>query len=538
MHRYAALLGAAGDERLEVNASKEQLTAMPSPLDRDLGLGVRAFKYYTHLSLPVGAAVSLAFAPFDLWPVAIACFAFLFLAWEGATAGQAAKRGFLFTAGTYLAGTYWLYHSIHTIGNAPVWLTVFVMLALVAIMAAYMALVGYALQRWIPAQGAIRWLLVLPGAIVILEWFRGWFLSGFPWLALGYTQTDTWLAGLAPVGGVYTVSLAVTLCAGAVAALVLGSKNTRIAAIGSVAVVWLIGLAVHGKEWTRPNGAPISVAIVQGAVPQSMKWEEEQRDKTIALYRGLTRQHLGTQLIVWPEAALPGLSHELTEVLSEEWTAAHAEGSALVLGQVRYDFEEQMYFNAVLALDQEPQWYAKRRLVPFSESFPKMPDWVSKWLRGMDLPYSGFKAGVDNQDALDAAGQKLALTICYEDAYASEQLEVLKSATLLVNVTNDAWFGDSTAAYQHLQISRMRALEAGRQLLRAANDGISAILAANGAVEKTLPRFKPGVLTGEVQPRVGLTPYAKVGNWPVVVVSFVLLAAGLWQPRRHHASGR
>jgi apolipoprotein N-acyltransferase len=514
-----------------VNTSKEQLAAMPSLLEKDHGLSVRAFKYYTHLSLPVGAAVSLGFAPFNLWPIAIACFVFLFLSWEGATPRQAAKRGFLFTAGTYLAGTYWLYNSIHTIGDAPIWLTLFVMGALVAIMAAYMAAVGYALQRWVPARGSIRWLLVLPAAIVLLEWFRGWFLSGFPWLALGYTQIDTWLAGYAPVGGIYTVSLAVTLCAGAVTALVLGDKNVRIAAASLIAIVWLVGLALHDRQWTRPIGEPLSVAIVQGAVPQRMKWEPEQRDKTVALYRDLTRQHLGAGIIVWPEAALPGLSHEFTDVLTEEWTAAHAAGSALVLGQVRYDFEERVYYNAVLALDKEPQWYAKRRLVPFSEYFP-LPKWATEWLRGMDLPYSGFKAGIDNQDALDAAGQKLALTICYEDAYASEQLEVLKTATLLVNVTNDAWFGDSTAAHQHLQISRMRALEAGRQLLRAANDGISAIIGADGRIESTFPRFQPGVLTGDVQPRVGLTPYAKVGNWPVVIASFLLLAAGFGPLRR------
>lgn len=488
---------------------------------------MRDFKYYTHLSLPVGAAVSLAFAPFNLWPIGIACYAFLFLAWEQATPRQAAKRGFLFTSGTYLAGTYWLYHSIHTIGHAPLWLTLFAMLGLVAIMGAYMALLGYVLKRWIPGQDAIRYLVILPAAIVILEWFRGWFLSGFPWLALGYTQTDTWLAGFAPIGGVYTVSLAVTVCAGAVTALVLGTKQTRITAAATIALIWITGLALHDRQWTQPVGEPVSVAIVQGAVPQSLKWEDDQRDKTIALYRKLTQEHLGAKLIIWPEAALPALSHELTDVLSAEWTAAHASGSALVLGQVRYDFEEKVYFNAVLALDKQPQWYAKRRLVPLGEYFP-VPQWVSNWLRGMDLPYSGFKAGVRDQDALDAAGQKLGITICYEDAYAAEQLKVLRTATLLVNVTNDAWFGDSTAAHQHLQISRMRALEAGRQLLRAANDGISAIIESNGAIVSTFPRFKPGVLTGNVQPRVGLTPYAQVGNWPVVIVSFLLLSAGVW----------
>lgn len=488
---------------------------------------MRAFKYYTHLSLPVGAAVSLAFAPFNLWPIGIACFAFLFLAWEYATPRQAAKRGFLFTSGTYVAGTYWLYNSIHTIGHAPVWVTLFAMAGLVAIMGAYMALLAYALQRWVPGQGVIRWLLILPAAIVILEWFRGWFLSGFPWLALGYTQTDTWLAGFAPLGGVYIVSLAVTVCAGAVTALVLGTKQTRITAAAVIAVIWIVGLALDDRQWTRPTGEQLSVAIVQGAVPQSLKWEDDQRDKTIALYRELTRQHLGSKIIIWPEAALPALSHELTQVLSEEWTAAQAAGSALVLGQVRYDFEEKVYFNAVLALDKQPEWYAKRRLVPLGEYFP-VPEWALDWLKGMDLPYSGFQAGVRDQDALDAAGQKLGVTICYEDAYGVEQLKVLQNATLLVNVTNDAWFGDSTAAHQHLQISRMRAIEAGRQLMRAANDGISAIIDSDGKIVSTYPRFKPGVLTGDVQPHVGLTPYAQVGNWPAIIVSFLLLTAGLW----------
>jgi apolipoprotein N-acyltransferase len=517
-------------------ATEAQSVSKPLLVTIPQSLVTATSRYGTHLALPIGAALSLAFAPFNVWPLAILCTAFLFLAWHEAAPRRAAWRGFLFTSGTYLAGTYWLYHSIYEIGHAPLWLTAFVMLALVAIMAAYMALVGYALAKWVPARGALRWLVVLPAAILILEWFRGWFLSGFPWLALGYSQMDTPLASFAPIGGVYASSLAVTLCAGAVVALVLGDRRARIAAVSIVAAVWIAGFALHGRVWTQPVDGPITAAIVQGAVPQDLKWEADQRDATIDLYRNLTQPHLGTDLIIWPEAALPALAHELSGVLSEEWTAARQHGSALVLGQVNYDFESKVYYNAVLALDRDAQWYAKRRLVPFAEFFP-VPKWVAEWLRGMDLPYSGFRAGDRDQPALDAAGQKLAMTICYEDAYAAEQLEVLKTATLLVNVTNDAWFGDSTAAHQHLQISRMRALEAGRPLLRAANDGISAIIAADGSVEKTLPRFQPGVLTGSVQPRTGLTPYARVGNWPVVIAGFLMLAAGLYRlfPRRRAA---
>jgi apolipoprotein N-acyltransferase len=244
------------------------------------------------------------------------------------------------------------------------------------------------------------------------------------------------------------------------------------------------------------------------------------------LYRNLTAAHLGAGIIVWPESALAAPVDMLGGFLGPQWDAAKRAGSTLVLGQLRRDPRRDVYYNAVLALGDEPQWYAKRRLVPLSESFP-VPDFVRDWLQGMELPYSGFEAGGDSQPALDAAGQKIGVTVCYEDAYASDQLAVLRSATLLVNVTNDAWFGDSTAAHQHLQISRMRALEAGRTMLRAANDGISAIIGPDGRVTSTMPRFQPGVLTGSVQPRVGLTPYARLGNWSVIAFSFAVLIGGL-----------
>jgi apolipoprotein N-acyltransferase len=259
-----------------------------------------------------------------------------------------------------------------------------------------------------------------------------------------------------------------------------------------------------------------------------MKWDQEQFERTLELYRDLTQPHLGAQVIVWPESALAAPVHMLGGFLGPQWDATKRAGSTLVLGQLRRDPDprREIYYNAVLALGDEPQWYAKRRLVPLAEFFP-VPEFMRDWLKGMDLPYSGFEAGGDSQPALDAGGQKLGVTICYEDAYASDQLAVLKDATLLVNVTNDAWFGDSTAAHQHLQISRMRALEAGRTMLRAANDGISAIIGPDGRVTATLPRFQPGVLTGSVQPRIGLTPYARSGNWPVIVLSLAILLGGL-----------
>ena len=483
-------------------------------------------RFWSWLLPFAGASLALAFAPFGLWPLAILTLALLFIAWHGARPRRAAWFGFLFTAGTFLAGTYWLYHSIHVIGQAPLWLAMFLMLGLVAIMGAYTALLGYVTARWRSRSRSLHWLVVLPAGWVLTEWLRGWFLSGFPWLALGYSQIDAPLAGFAPLAGVYGLSLLVALSAGAIAmAVVLSGTRRWLVAVAVLVPIYAVGALLVGREWTRPTGSPISVAIVQGAVPQELKWNDAFRDSTLELYRSLTLPYLGRDLIVWPEAALPALAHELNDYLAHLWSEAHASGTDLVTGLLRYDFKTASYYNGLLALSDGMHWYYKRRLVPFGEFFP-VPQFVRDWMKLMSLPYTDFVPGESGQPALPAGGVQLAATICYEDAYGAEQLEVLERATVLVNVTNDAWFGDSTAKYQHLEISRMRALEAGRPLLRAANDGISAILGPAGQIEDRLVEARPGVIAGVVQPRVGLTPYARTGNLPVVLVCLVGFAAG------------
>jgi apolipoprotein N-acyltransferase len=478
------------------------------------------------VALPAGVALAAAFAPTGFAPLAVLCPALLFLLWHGASPRAAAWRGFLFTGGTFLAGTYWLYHSIHLVGQAPVWVAAFLMLGLVAIMGSYTALLGHVVARWGGEPGALRWLLLLPSGWVLVEWFRGWFLSGFPWLALGYSQLDTGLRGYAPLAGIYGVSSAAALMAGALVMLVLGRRAGRIAACAVIAGTWLAGSALERIEWTAPRGTRVSVALVQGAVPQSMKWQAGQRERTLSLYADLTAPHLGADIIVWPEAALPALERDIRGYLESLHAAARARGSDVVMGLLRRDEQTGAYYNAMAAFSGSEQWYYKRRLVPFGEFFP-VPAAVREWLRLMNLPYSDFESGPRDQDPLVAGGERLAPTICYEDAYASEQLALARRSTLLVNVTNDAWFGDSTAPHQHLDISRMRALETGRPMLRAANDGVTALIAHDGTVLGQLAQFEPAVLTGQVEPRVGVTPYARFGNLPVLVLAILSFAAGL-----------
>jgi apolipoprotein N-acyltransferase len=481
------------------------VTALQSFIDR----------FALRLAFPVGAALALAFAPFGIWPLAIICPALLFLAWQGATPRRAAAIGFWFQSGTFLAGTYWLYHSVHTVGGEAIGVALVLMLGLVAIMGTYLALLGYLQAKLLPTTGALRWLIGLPACWVLLEWWRGWFLSGFPWLSLGYAQIDSPLAGLAPVLGVYGISLACALNAGAITTLLLGKPMLRTWAIAVLIVPWLISAPLWHHEWTTPRDAPVQVAVVQAAIAQDHKWSPEWRDKTLALYRELAEAHFGTPLIVWPEAALPDVAYQLVDYLNSLWSDAHSANSDVVMGLLHYDQQKDTYYNGVLALSNQVQWYHKRHLVPFAEYFPSF---VRGSMRLLNLRYGDFGAGDADQAPLSAAGQKLGMTICYEDGFGSEQLSVLKDATLLVNVTNDAWFGDTSAPYQHLDISRMRALEGGRDMVRAANDGVSALIASNGKIMARLPRFKAAVLTGEVQPRTGLTPYARVGNWPVMLL--------------------
>jgi apolipoprotein N-acyltransferase len=500
--------------------------AIMAPLDRWTSVAAANPRLAYAIAFLAGVALAGSFAPLSWWPLAILAPVVLILLWDGAAPRRAAELGFWFNAGTFSIGTYWLYISIAGFGGAPAWLALLLMLGLVAIMGAYHAALGYSIARWLPRTGPMRWMIGIPAAWLLVEWVRSWFLTGFGWLALGYSQLDTWLAGLAPIGGVFVVSLVVLLMAGAIVTLLRSGRATPWYAWLALLLPWVAGFAATRATWVEATGLPIDVAIVQGAIPQDEKWLAENLNATRDRYRDLTRSALGADLIVWPESAIPDLVNNYVDFLAAINREAAAKGSALMLGAIRASDDGAKYYNSVLAIDREVTWHNKHHLVPFAEFFP-VPQFVRGWLRLMNLPYSDFTPGDARQAPLPVAGQKIAASICYEDAYGSTQLHALDEATLLVNVTNDAWFGRSSARYQHLQIAQFRALEAGRPMIRAANDGVSAVIDSRGRVSHRAPEYVPHVLRATVQPHTGLTPYARVGNWPIVSLALLLFVGGV-----------
>jgi apolipoprotein N-acyltransferase len=403
---------------------------------------------------------------------------------------------------------------------------------LIAAMALYFSAFCYVANRFWLKPGPIRDWLVLPALWVLLEWLRGWLLSGFPWLSTGYALIDSPLADWAPLLGVYGVTWAAIAIA--VAINVAGIRDValsrRALGIAVAAALFLVPMMAH-RDWTHAAGPSVPIAAVQGAVPQDQKWQAKNRELTMQRYLRLTGEAWGARLIIWPEASLPVLSTDIPEYLQNLKQQGRAHDADFAIGLVDYRPATKQYFNGILVMNSAGDgWYYKRHLVPFGEYFP-VPAFVRSWLRLMSLPYDDFTAGSSHQPILSAAGQKLGLSICYEDAFGSLQLGMLRQATLLINVTNNAWYGDSTAPHQHLQIARMRALEAGRFLVRAANDGITAAINPQGKIVARLAQFQEDVLRANVQPMTGLTPYARLGNYPVVLGCLLVLAIAVWRRR-------
>lgn len=467
-------------------------------------------------ALLAGAAAVLAFAPFGAYPVLLASFALLAHLWTGSPQG-CFRTGWAFGLGLFGAGVSWVYVSMSRFGGMPPVLAAVATGGFCAFLALFPATAGW-LQARIPAPAAMRAALLIPASWTLLEWLRSWLLTGFPWLSAGYAAIGWPLQGYAPLGGTFFVSFLTFSAAG-----LLWLAFVRRSFAYALVVVALVagGQLLREARWTTPAGPPISASLLQGNIAQDLKFDPERYRHTLQTYARLA-EATSARLIVFPETALPRFLDEIDpRYLADLQAIARRNGGDALVG-VLFRRSADEYYNSVLTLGvSPPQIYNKVHLVPFGEFVPPGFGWT---LHLMHIPMSDFSSGRDERTVLVAAGERIAPNICYEDAFGDELAQKLPEATLLVNLSNVAWFGDSLAPAQHLQIARMRAVETGRMHLAATNSGITAAIDRDGRVIARLPQFREGRLDVRAQGYRGETPYVRLLDWPVVLVSLGLLA--------------
>lgn len=490
---------------------------MPSVIS-DLPLVVRVL-----LAAAAGGVAVFAFAPFSFHPVAILSLALFYELLSRSRPRQGFLIGWGFGIGLMGLGIFWIRISLNEYGNMAPWLAYLMTALLMIAMALYYGIAGTLTARLSNSARLSGPLLAFPAAWVLTEWLRGWLFTGFPWLAIGYTQIDAPLAGLAPIAGVYGISLVLALGAGLLWCLIRRRGRVRYAALAGLVLIWLAGTALKGIEWTEPDGAGFRATVVQANIPQSLKWDPEMRLSSLRACLGLTRENWDSDLILWPETAVPDFLHEVRDSFIRPLAAeAREQGTELVIGIPVMDLETRRYFNGLISLGTVEDLYRKRHLVPFGEFIP-FRDWLGPIARAFAVPMSNFAAG-DAPRPLLRVGERLAgASICYEDVFPAEVIEALPEAAYLINVSNDAWFGDSSAPHQHLEMARMRALENERWLLRSTNTGISAILDHRGQIVGRVPLFERGAFSTEIQPRQGATPFVDLGNRLAIGIAVLML---------------
>ncbi|SNR93000.1 Apolipoprotein N-acyltransferase [Methylobacillus rhizosphaerae] len=480
------------------------------------------------IALLAGAFSVTGFAPFYWYPATILGLAGLVYLWHlSDTPRQAWWIGFCFGLGLFGAGIYWIYISLHDFGDMPAAMAVIATFLLSAFLALFPATTGWAARK----TGHL-WLSI-PVLWVLSEWVRGWIFTGFPWLLSGYSQIPgSPLAGFAPVLGIHGVSLGTILSASIIAAIVVYWRHPvpRRNSLLLLAILWATGGLLKLAPWSMPAGAPTSVALLQGNLTQDLKWETQTLRETLQRYLDMT---LGTQakLIILPETAFPLVVSQMpADYLKQLADHARSNGGDILIGTV--EEEDGHYYNSMLSMGSSPeQAYRKTHLVPFGEFIPlkQVFGWVyENWL---NIPLTDISRGGFQQRPMQIAGQAVAINICYEDVFGEEIILQLPEAGILVNTSNDAWYGDSIAAYQHLQIAQARSMETARMMLRATNTGATAIIRPDGTLAAHAPHFETTILEGEAQAYQGTTPYVRWGNWPILIALFTSLGL-LWRRKK------
>lgn len=483
------------------------------------------------LALAAGAVFPLALAPYGWLPVAIISPMLLYWLLQDASPARAFLLGEAYGVGLWFVGAFWLFTSIHTYGDTPAILAVGMVGFVAVAMGLFHAVFAYLLKRFLvcnPLSFAALW--------VLQEWLKTWLFTGFPWLFLGYAYTETSLDAYAPMLGVLGVSFIGIFLAAVVIEL---GKNPLW--VVPAFVLFVGAFATQNIAWTKPTGdKPLTVTLVQGNIPQDMKWLTEYQNKTLEIYAGLSEPFFGkSDVVVWPESAIPMFQTQIWPFITNVATYGRQTQTTWVTGIPyqdvdAYDPKRDPYppfYNSIIALGHEGSGlYKKQRLVPFGEYIPLQGalDWVLPNLsRSQEI--MNFTEGARGQKPLMVRGHPLGSAVCYEVAYPDTTRRNAADTHFLITVSNDAWFGTSAGPLQHLQMVQMRARETGRWFIRATNTGVTAFIDERGHIKSQAKRFVKTTLTHELPAYTGTTPYMRWGNAPVLVWVWLLLAWAAWQ---------
>ena len=513
-----------------------------------------------------GAIHSLSFAPdpIAVWligPTNIVTLCLLITAiWTAPNRVSAIWRAWIFSVSSFCVGLYWLTISMNVSGHMALPLAGAALFALSAYLALYPAGAAYFAYRFRPSnQRSLASVFAWAASWTLTEWLRGTVFTGFPWLNTGYSQLETGIGSWAAIGGVYTVTFLSALLAGMLALNVLKLLQsllvTKQSLLNLVAAFMLTlggGWLIDQQAWTTPAGEQISVRLVQGGIEQDMKFEPEKIlahiEQHRVLARGSTVAEQPPALVLIPETAMTVFQDQVSPSVWQAWiNLASEQNSAIMLGAPLLNRQEQRYTNSVIAIDQDTplsqlttgrvdRRYDKHHLVPFGEFIP----WGFRWFVDLlHIQMGDFDRGQKAQASFKIRDQLIGPNICYEDVFGEELVTAVNTsdrqaaATILANFSNLAWFGDSWALRQHWQMSRMRAMETSRPMLRSTNTGITGAIDHKGRVLGTLPTMLPGILDVTVQGQRGQTPYTRSGNMPILLLSLGLL---IWLHSRQRTS--
>lgn len=475
------------------------------------------------LMIAAGLSLPFAFAPYEIYPLAILAPMALGLVCLNYSSKHAFLYGFLFGCAYFGLGVYWVFHSVHVFGGVDLPVSLLITAGLIVELAFFPALTLFCTKK-LNISPTYTLTLALPALWVAFEWVRSWLFTGFPWLLLGVSQTNSPLSGYAPIFSAYGVSLAILIMSGTIlnATRYLQLKNYRLVYLNLIipAGILIIGAFLSTIQWTKTSGKPLGIALVQGNIPQELKWSQDHLELSLETYRRLTEPLLENKkinMIIWPEAAVPLPFHEAEGYIQEMGLNAEKHHKAIILGIPIQVEGQNSYYNTVIALGQERPIYLKRHLVPFGEYTP-FANYLNRLLAFMDIPMSDILPGAMEQKPFIVQNTEILTNICYEIAFPELIATSNPHVGFILTLTNDAWFGESSASAQHFQMAQMRAIELGRPAIMVANDGITAVIDAHGEVLAALPKRQTLVLETEIQPRTGLTPWMLFGLDPLLIL--------------------